>query len=66
MSVQHDFYTARASEARADADKASLANVKERCLRAAEAWEVMAARAQRTDTHRATTAAAKAASAEAA
>jgi len=65
MSVQHDFYQARATEARADADKASLANVKERCIRAAEAWEAMAARARRTDTHRANAAAAKAAAAPA-
>jgi hypothetical protein len=63
MSVQHDFYQTRAAEARADADKASLANVRERCIRAAEAWEAMAARAQRTDTHRANAAAAKAAAA---
>jgi hypothetical protein len=61
MSVQHDFYMARANEARADADKASLDNVRDRCLRAAAAWDAMAARAQRTDTHRANAAAAKAA-----
>ena len=53
MSVQHDFYVARASEARADAEKATLDNVRERCLRAAAAWDAMAARAQRSDTHRA-------------
>lgn len=63
MSAQHDFYLARAAEARADADAASLANVKERCMRAALAWDAMAARAHRTDTHRAKAAAAKAAAA---
>jgi hypothetical protein len=53
MSSQLDFYRARASEARADAEAATLANVKDRCLRAAAAWDAMAARAERSDTHRA-------------
>jgi hypothetical protein len=53
MSVQHDFYVTRASEARADADQASLDNVRDRCLRAAAAWDAMAARAHRSDVHRA-------------
>jgi hypothetical protein len=53
MSTHHDFYSARAAEARADADAATLDNVRDRCLRAAAAWEAMAARAQRTDTLRA-------------
>jgi hypothetical protein len=48
MTVQSDFYRARAEEARADADKASLDNVRDRCLRAAVAWESMADRADRT------------------
>ena len=48
MTVQSDFYRARAEEARADADKASLDNVRDRCLRAAVAWENMADRADRT------------------
>jgi hypothetical protein len=48
MTVQSDFYRARAVEARADADKAALDNVRERCLRAAAAWENMAERAART------------------
>lgn len=63
---QHDFYAARAAEALADADKATLANVRDRCLRAAAAWETMAARAHRSDTFRAKQAAEKAAAAEAA
>jgi len=65
MSNQHDFYIARASEARADAERATLDNVRERCLRAAAAWDAMAARAHRTDTLRARQEAAKAALREA-
>lgn len=53
MSTSADFYRTRAAEARADADAAQLANVRDRCLRAAEAWEVMADRAERGDRHRA-------------
>ncbi|HEX8584452.1 MAG TPA: hypothetical protein VGB65_10190 [Allosphingosinicella sp.] len=60
MSAQHDFYAARAAEARVDADKATLDNVRERCIRAAEAWEAMAARAHRGDVARAKLAAEKA------
>ena len=53
MSAQHDFYAARAAEARADAEAATLDNVRDRCLRAANAWEAMAARAHRGDVLRA-------------
>lgn len=53
MSTSADFYHARAAEARADADQATLANVRDRCLRAAAAWDVMAARATRGDRLRA-------------
>jgi hypothetical protein len=66
MSTQHDFYAARAADARADADRATLDNVRERCIRAAEAWEAMAARAHRGDVMRAKLAAEKAAGADAA
>ncbi|HEY0112877.1 MAG TPA: hypothetical protein VGB59_06955 [Allosphingosinicella sp.] len=52
MSTHHDFYRARAIEARTDAEAAVLDNVRDRCLRAAEAWEAMAARAARTETLR--------------
>jgi len=48
MSIQSDFYRARAVDARADADTASLDNVRDRCLRAAAAWDDMADRAVRT------------------
>ena len=46
-------FRARAEECRTQAEESSLQNVKERCLRAAAAWEAMAARARRTDTMRA-------------
>jgi len=49
MSNNHDFYLARAAEARADADAATLDNVRDRCLRSEAAWSAMAARAERSD-----------------
>lgn len=49
MSAQAAFFHARAAEARADADKATLDNVRERCLRAEAAWVAMAVRADRSD-----------------
>ena len=49
MSNQHEFYLARAAEARADADSATLSNVRDRCLRSEAAWSAMAARAERSD-----------------
>lgn len=49
MSTQHEFYLARAAEARADAAKAKLDNVRQRSLRAEAAWMTMAARAERSD-----------------
>jgi hypothetical protein len=61
MSTHHDFYLERASEARRDADATPLQNVRDRCLRAAEAWEQMAARVERTGRMRAETEARKAA-----
>ena len=56
-----DLYQQRAAEARADADAAVLANVRERCLRAEAAWKAMADRAARTETMRASLEAHKAA-----
>ncbi len=64
MSAQHQFYVARATEAKRDADAATLDNVRERCLRAAAAWDGMAARAARTEKMRAKTEAEKATAAE--
>jgi hypothetical protein len=65
MTVTTDFYLARAAEALAEADKAVLANVRERNLRAAAAWQVMADRAVRTGQQRAEQEARKAAEAAA-
>lgn len=53
MSTHHEFYVERAQAARRDADAATLVNVRDRCLRAAAAWEEMASRAARTDRMRA-------------
>ena len=61
MSTHHEFYLERAAEARRDADQTPLQNVRDRCLRAAEAWEQMASRVERTGRMRAETEAKKAA-----
>ena len=66
MSSQQDFYEARAVDARNEAEKATLDNVRDRHLRAASAWDAMAARAERGDTFRAKQAAEKEAAALAA
>ena len=47
------FYQARVDEALLAAEETSLANVRDRCLRAAAAWAAMAQRATRMDRHRA-------------
>ena len=54
-------YLARADQARAEADAATLENVRERCLRSELAWREMAARAERTNQLRASRIAEKAA-----
>ena len=64
MSTHHEFYLERAAEARRDAEQTPLQNVRERCLRAAHAWEQMADRVERTGRMRAETEAKKAAMAE--
>ena len=46
-------YRVQAEKAQADADSATLANVRERNLRAAAAWTQMADRQERTDAARA-------------
>ena len=53
-------YLARAEQARAEADAATLKNVRERCLRSETAWLEMAARVERTDQLRASKLAEKA------
>ncbi len=58
---QHDFYLIRAAECRAEAEAATLSNVRQRCLRAEAAWNEMAARAARTERMRARSEAEKAA-----
>ncbi len=63
---QHDFYIARAAEARSEADAATLDNVRNRCLRSEAAWNDMASRAARTERMRAKAEADKAAMAIAA
>ncbi len=60
MSTHHEFYLERAAAARRDADDAVLDNVRDRCLRAAAAWDEMASRAARTEKMRADTEAKKA------
>lgn len=61
MSVNQEFYAEQARKARADADAATLDNVRERCLRSEAAWLEMAGRAARTQVSRDQTAAYKAA-----
>ncbi len=63
MSPQLNFYRERAAEASRDAAAAKLDNVRERCLRAEEAWMGMAARVERSERLRADSAAIKSAAA---
>ena len=46
---QLQFYRARADQARAEADAATLTHVRERCLRSEAAWEALASRAERAE-----------------
>jgi len=61
--TNEEIYLARAEEARNDAEAATLANVRERCLRSEAAWTGMATRAGRTEKMRVRLDAEKAASA---
>lgn len=61
MPTVPDTYRLRADEARTEAGEASLDNVRDIHLRAAAAWDAMAARAGRTQRRRAEEQAAKAA-----
>jgi len=63
---EREVYLIRAQQARAEADVATLDNVRDRCLRAEAAWMEMAMRAERTEKMRADQIAAKAALLEAA
>ena len=49
QSNQSSFYIARADEERSKADAAGLANVRDNHLRAAAAWDLLAARSVRSD-----------------
>jgi hypothetical protein len=53
ITTQLQFYLDRAAQAKADADAATLDNVRDRCLRAEDAWNRMAERAARTEQMRA-------------
>lgn len=53
MSSQKKFFLARAEQARAEAEASKLENVRQRCLRAEEAWLAMAARVSDTEERRA-------------
>ena len=64
--TDRETYLARAAQARADAEAATLDNVRERCLRSEAAWAEMAARAKRTEEMRETLLAEKAKAAAAA
>lgn len=61
MAVTEQFYRERADEARSAAAASDLANVVERNLRSAAAWETMADRVRRGEVARAQIAAKKAA-----
>jgi hypothetical protein len=59
VNTQLEFYLQQAARARADADVATLENVRDRCLRSASAWSKMAARVERTERLRSENEAAK-------
>jgi len=52
MSQTFDFYDARANEAAAEAEAATLDNVRERNLRAAKTWRGLADQARKVMTDR--------------
>jgi len=58
--TDRETYLARAADARAQAQAATLDNVRERCLRSEAAWNAMADRAERTERMRETLLAEKA------
>jgi hypothetical protein len=62
--TDRDLFMSRAQAARNDADEATLANVRDRCLRAEAAWLAMADRATKVDKMRTQQLADKAAAAE--
>lgn len=48
-----EFFRARAAEAHADGEAATLDHVRERCRRSEAAWEALAAKAERSERLRA-------------
>ena len=44
-----EFFRARAAEAHADAEAATLDHVRERCRRSEAAWQALAAKAERSE-----------------
>ncbi|NUR45508.1 MAG: hypothetical protein HOP91_05050 [Sphingomonas sp.] len=53
MNTNLDFFLARAAQARAEADAATLDHVRERCRRSEAAWAALASRAERSEQMRA-------------
>lgn len=53
MSIQSNFYQTRATEERDKAEGSTLANVRDGHLRAAAAWDALAARSMKADRMRA-------------
>ena len=60
MSATLEMYVERAAKCREEAAKTTLANVRERCLRSALAWDAMAAQLRVAEVYRANEAARKA------
>jgi len=60
MSVNSEFYRIQAAACAREADAATLANVRERCLRSEAAWLAMAERISRNEARREAAAAEKA------
>ena len=60
LITQLQFYLDRVAQARADADAATLDNVRDRCLRSEAAWKQLADRAAKTEQMRSAQEAAKA------
>lgn len=56
MSINSDYYLARAAECAVEAQQTRLANVRERCLRSEAAWRAMAARLASSEAKRQTSA----------
>ncbi|HUD94450.1 hypothetical protein [Sphingobium sp.] len=52
MSVTKDFYLARIAQCEREAGEAQLDNVRARCLRAGDAWRLLADRFLKTETER--------------